>query len=210
MVLGRTVLFASLTLAQSGVWTPAKLSDGNVPEDSLAAREGDCALFEVRVSPAGSVTQVIELAGRPPLTERVTEMVSTWRFEPAIHAGEPIATAVLVAVVARTPSMLGAIPPLPKSPDPIEASSEVPYPKRVVLPPFPPQARFGGVALLEAEIDVAGDVVSSEVVRTSHAFDELSRDALEDWEFHPGAFDGAPVTTRAYFLFSFRAPLTAR
>jgi hypothetical protein len=210
MLLTRTVLAAMLALVQSGTWTPAKLSDGKVPEDPLAAREGDYALFEVRVSPAGTVTQVIELEGRPPLAERIAEIVAAWRFEPATSAGEPIATTVLVGAVARTPTALRAIPPLPKSPDANEASSEVPYPKRIAVPSFPPQARFGGVALLEAEIDAAGKVVSTDVVQTSHAYDELSEDALREWEFHAGAFGGAPVTTRAYFVFSFRAPLTAR
>ena len=60
------------------------------------------------------------------------------------------------------------------------------------------------------QIDESGKVVSTEVVRTSHAFDELSEDALRDWEFNAGAFGGGPVKTRAYFVFSFRAPLTAR
>lgn len=210
MIRATLFVIAMLAMPQSGAWTPAKLVEGDVPEDALRAREGDYASFELRVSAEGVVAELLPLSGRPPLTDQVADIVRTWRFEPAQSAGEAIETSVLVAAVARTPTVLGAIPPLPKSPEPIESSSEVPHPKRVVVPDFPPQARFGGVALVAAEIDDSGNVVSTDVVRTSHAFDELSEDALRRWEFHAGAFGGAAVATRAYFIFSFRAPFTAR
>jgi TonB family protein len=184
-----------------------RLQEGLVPSAPVSGREGGVAILEVHVSAAGSVTDTVELGGVALIAKLMREHVADWRFEPARNeTGEPVPSTVLVAVVNRAPAMVGSIPPLPKTPRPTEASSELPFPERIAMPALPPQAGLPGVVLLEVAVGKDGEVASAEVVRSSDGFDGVALDTIEGWKFGPATRNGAAVTARAYVLFSFRPP----
>jgi TonB family protein len=195
-----------LCTAALGVSLP-KLQDGTVPMDPVSGREGAFTILEVRVSPAGTIAGVTELGGLTAIADLMREHIAGWRFEPARNEGnEPIPSSVLVAVVNRAPALGGAIPPLPKTPRPAEASADIAFPKRIAMPLLPPQASVPGTVLLEVEVREDGSVHSAKAIRSSGGFDGVALDTIESWEFEPATRDGKSVAARAYALFSFRPP----
>lgn len=188
-----------------------KLQEGPVPLEPISGREGAFAILEIHVSAAGTVTDAIELAGATPIAQLMRDNVVDWRFEPARNeSDEAVTSKVLVVVVNRAPALVGSIPPLPKAPRPAEASSELPFPERIVMPELPPQARFPGAVLLEVEIGEDGEVASAQVVRSSGGFDGVALDTIESWRFAPATRNGTAVAARGYVLFGFRPPLRLR
>jgi TonB family protein len=184
-----------------------KLREGTVLEGPVSGREGAFAILEVRVSAAGSVTDAVEIGGAAPIADLLRQHVVEWRFEPARNdRDEPVASAVLVALVNRAPALAGAIPPFPRTPRPAEALAEIPYPERMAMPPLPPQARLPGVVLLEVEVGKDGEVASADVFGSSDGFDGVALDTISSWKFTPATRNGASVAGRAYILFAFRPP----
>jgi TonB family protein len=182
-----------------------KLREGNVPSGPVSGREGAFAILEIQVSARGEVTDAVELGGAAPIADLVRQYVVDWRFEPARNdRDEPVALRVLVAFVNRAPALVGSIPPLPKAPRPAEASSEIPFPERMAMPPLPPQASLPGAVLLEVEIGKDGEVASADVARSSDGFDGVALDTIGSWKFAPATRNGTAVAARAYVLFAFR------
>ena len=81
-----------------------------------------------------------------------------------------------------------------------ESNTEPPVPVRTVPPDYPSQQRRDGVSGLvtvKCTIDVKGDVVEAEVVKSSdHAFDDPAIAALKKWKFKPAKQDGSPVAIK--------------
>ncbi len=201
----KALLLAALTASLP------KLKEGNVPSAHVSGREGAFAILEVQISAAGRVTDAIQLAGAAPIGDLVRQHVVGWRFEPARNErDEPVSSTVLVALVNRAPALGGSIPPLPKTPRPVEASSAIAYPERIAMPPVPPQASQSAVVLLEVEVGKDGDVASADVVGSSDGFDGIALDTIRSWKFAPATRNGATVAARAYVLFAFRPRAACR
>jgi TonB family protein len=184
-----------------------RLQEGRVPSGPVSGREGAFAILEIQISAAGIVTDAVEIGGVAAIADLVRQHVVEWRFEPARNErDEPVASTVLVALVNRAPALVGSIPPLPRTPRPAEASSEIPYPERIAMPPLPPQSSLSGVVLLEVEVGKDGEVAAADVVRSSDGFDGVALDTIESWKFAPATRNGTAVAARAYVLFAFRPP----
>lgn len=196
--LGALALAASLVGSFS--WSPPKLLDGPIPAP-FATGDGAYVAYEVRVSRDGSTSEVTVLGARDSFGSRFREAIASWRFEPT-----EAEASVLVVGLSRSPTLPSAFGPWPRTPHWARASGEIPLPTRIVLPPFPPQATFEGIVLLEVEVDEGGEITEIKVVDASDRFDEVCRDTLMRWEFEPARQGGDPVATRAYVLCNFRTP----
>jgi TonB family protein len=113
---------------------------------------------------------------------------------------------VLVVGVSRSPVLPSALGPLPRTPSYSEHPDDLPLPRRILLPPFPPQARFEGIVLLEVEVDGSGKITATKVVQASNRFDGVCSDTVRRWELEPARHEGDPVATRAYVVCNFRPP----
>jgi TonB family protein len=58
------------------------------------------------------------------------------------------------------------------------------------------------VVLLEGQVDAAGAVTSSRVIRSAAAFDDPARQALQQWRFRP-----ARRAANVYVIFGFPEPI---
>lgn len=210
-----------LAFALSGPWQqtfhPVQFRSGGVPRLPQEAVGGGEVFLEVMVDRAGRVTGIRPLRTTPPYTDLVIDAVRDWRFTPATDMRDaqgrpeqprrtPVASTVLVAGAFRPPALRGptlggrpetVAPPLP----------ETVFPLSTKMPTYPPAARFGGVVLLEALIDRDGALAGVKTVIPAPPFDDAARSALHGWRFRPARREGTAVSTAAYVLFGFRAPV---
>lgn len=194
---GRLALLLALGLASAAPRTPRLLS-GNVPAAPRATVGGGLVLLDVLVGENGSVDSVGTVQETPPFTQPLREAVRGWRFEP----GEGMAH-VLVAALYRPPALLYAgeagSPAAPPA-----TPTDVPFPTKVVPPPYPPTAQGDATVLVEARIGEDGAVSQASIVRSAAGFDEAALEAARRWSFRP-----SPGPVVAYLAFGFRAPVAA-
>ncbi len=88
-------------------------------------------------------------------------------------------------------------------------SSDVAYPISTEMPNYPPQARDGGVVLLEVPLNEAGGVTETRGIASTGGFESASREALAKWRFKGASYRARPVPSTAYVLFGFRPPLSS-
>jgi TonB family protein len=87
-------------------------------------------------------------------------------------------------------------------------SADVAYPSSIQEPPFPPRALAAGVVVIEASVDISGNVASTRVIASSPAFDQAAVDAARRWRFKPARIKGRAMPTYAYLVFGFPQPVT--
>jgi protein TonB len=211
-------LFRAAPGAQAG-FSPARYGSGATP--SLPALTeavgGGQAIFELVISPAGAVTTVTPLRTTPPFTELVARAIGGWQFTPAEDeaigpdgkpAGRaPVPSKVLVAAIYRAPTL--QTPTLGERPRNVaSASTNVPFPSSTAEPPYPVQARSGGVVVIEALVDSTGQVADARVIGSAPPFDSAALDAARQWRFRPAREGGKVIASYVYLVFGFPQPVT--
>ena len=201
--------------AQPLAFTPPRLLKAELP--ALPAPTivgGGDVLIEAIVDRTGALTRPVVLRGTPPYTNMVLEAVATWRFDPAhVRATDGAETTVempvAIAGVFRPPILMNA-PTIGEPPKNFsKPSTDVAYPISTELPNYPPQARDGGIVLLEVALNEAGAITDARGVASTGGFESASREALAKWRFRGGSFRARPVSATAYVLFGFRAPVVS-
>lgn len=81
-----------------------------------------------------------------------------------------------------------------------QTKSDLPVPVRTVAPEYPSELRregIAGIVMVKCTVDEQGNVVSTEVVKSSHqAFEKPAIDALLKWKFKPARQDGAAIAMK--------------
>ena len=210
---------AIVALAQAR-FVPAHYRDGALPQIPFQALGGGEVFLELTVTSTGGVSAVRILRATPPFTETLSQAVRGWRFVPAEEEMEPEAarpgapalqravdSRILVAGLFRPPTL--NTPTLGEPPaDVALASDETPFPLTTVMPAYPPLARDSGTVLVEAHVDLRGDVVEAVAIRSAPPFDAPAIDAARRWKFRPARLHGRSIDTLTYIVFAFRQPVT--
>jgi periplasmic protein TonB len=89
-------------------------------------------------------------------------------------------------------------PPPPAPPTIIHVGGTVRPPQKIVhvAPIYPPIAQMShkeGIVIIEATIDVAGNVVAAKILRSEPLLDQAAVDAVRQWKFTPTLLNGVPV-----------------
>jgi TonB family protein len=199
-------------------YRPARYLGGGPPGLAPMAVGGGEVVLEVSVASTGRVENIKPIRTTPPFTQMLVERVRGWRFAPATEDplgpdGKPagrraVASKVLVAALFRAPTLL--TPTQGETPATVSAASnDVVYPSQMIEPPFPPDARFGGVVMIEARIGPTGIINEARVIASSPPFDEPAMQAARQWRFYPAQIkDNAD--SFAYLVFGFPQPVTGR
>jgi TonB family protein len=207
-VRGLGVLSALLTLFSGTLedYVPPRFLSGEPPRLSPLAAGGGIVVAEARVAPSGIVRELPVIDDAPPFTEEIRRVVRLWRFDPATDGGEAVDSRAAIVALIRAPVLHGGAPPPPRR---VAApSGEVPYPREMPAPVFPPQALYQGVVMMEAEVDEEGAVAYVEVLSPAEGFTELALDAARAFRFEPARRDGAPLRAHAILIFGFAQPVT--
>jgi protein TonB len=94
------------------------------------------------------------------------------------------------------------VPPPPPPPavarEPVRLHAGIDAPRKIsgAAPAYPPLARAvaaQGVVIIEAVIDVNGDVASTKVLRSIALLDAAALDAVRQWKYTPARLNGEPV-----------------
>lgn len=202
------IVCALIALTAQNAFTPARYLAGPLPMVPIQAVGGGEVFLEVRVSEAGRVDEVTALRVTPPFTAPLIAAVKQWQFRPAEEEQRRVRSRVLVAGLFRPPTLntptLGALPV-----DVAEGSAEIPRPAAAAVAPLhPPEALFGGIVLVEVEINAAGVVTKTAVLRSAPPFDGPAVAAARQWAFRPALRQRRPVASVAYIVFGFQQPVT--
>jgi protein TonB len=91
-------------------------------------------------------------------------------------------------------------PPLPqvvsRKPVRLHAGIEAPRKVKDSVPAYPALARSTGaqgVVIIEAIVDINGDVVSAKILRSVPLLDQVAIDAVRQWKYTPARLNGEPV-----------------
>ena len=202
--------------AQPMTFTPPRLLKAelsSLPAANIAG--GGEVLIEATVDRNGALRHPIILRGTPPYVQIVLDAMSLWRFEPARIVGpdgveSAVEMPIAVSAVYRPPVLSNT----PTIGEPVRdwsrPSVEVAYPLSVEMPNYPPQARDGGVVLLEVALNEAGGVTDTRGIVSTGGFESASRDALARWRFKGASYRARPVPSTAYVLFGYRSPSPAQ
>lgn len=221
-MIGVRVIVATLALsvatagyAQSLQFTPPRLLKAELsPLPAPTIVGGGEVLIEAIVDRTGRLTRPIVLRGTPPYTNMVLEAVAAWQFEAARVRGldgvdATVEMPVAIAAVYRPPVLMNA-PTIGEPPkDWSKPSGDIAYPISMEMPNYPPQARDGGVVLIEVALNEAGAVTETRGIASTGGFESASREALAKWRFRGASYRARPVPSTAYVLFGFRSPVVS-
>jgi TonB family protein len=197
----------SVAALQQPSTTPAQYRSGPLPPIPTHAVGGGEVLLEIRVTHSGSVNGVTVLRTTPPFTDLLETAVQAWRFQPAQQDG-PVESAVLVAGVFRPPTV--AAPTLGGVASNVAAPGrEIPFPSKMVTPPYPPRSIDNRAVLVEARVASSGNVTEAKVIGATSGFDSAAVQAARQWVFRPAESTSGPVPSIVYIVFGFRQPVTA-
>src|SRR6185436_14904617 len=89
-------------------------------------------------------------------------------------------------------------PPPPAPPNPVRVGGGIRPPQKLVnvapiYPTIAQQAHREGLVIIEATIDVQGNVVALKVLRSEPLLDEAALTAVRQWKFTPTLLNGVPV-----------------
>jgi hypothetical protein len=220
--LGISVVLGVLTMsaaagvsAQRLTFTPPRLLKADLsplPAPNIAG--GGEVLIEATVDRTGRLIRPNVRRGTPPYTNMVLDAIATWRFEAASVRNvdgrdEAVDMPIAIAAVYRPPVLMNAptIGEVPK--DWSKPSGDLAYPIATEMPNYPPNARDGGVVLLEVTLNDAGAIAETRSIASTGGFESAARDALSRWRFKGGMYRSRPVPTTAYVLFGFRQPVVS-
>jgi TonB family protein len=200
--------------AQRLEFTPPRLLNAELsPLPAANVAGGGEVIVEAIVDRTGKVTRPTVVRGTPPYTNMVLEAVVRWQFQPARVRGldgadTAVEMPVAIAAIYRAPALNA--PTLGEAPkDWSKPSSDVAYPLSMEMPSYPPQARDGGVVLLEVALNDVGAITGIRGIASTGGFESASREAITKWRFRGGSYRARQVATTAYVLFGFRAPVVS-
>jgi TonB family protein len=203
-------------------FVPARYRSGALPAVQVRAVGGGEVYLDVKVDATGAVTRVSVLRATPPFTDPVVDAVRGWQFAPAedslddrsgslviTERRQAVESDVFVAAVFRPPTI--NTPTLGEGPRDIGSPAEgSPFPQSTVPPLYPANALFDGVALIEADVKVDGQLGAARVLRSAPPFDDAALQAMRGWTFRPARVRGRLVPSAAYVVFAFRQPVTTQ
>ena len=111
----------------------------------------------------------------------------------------------IVDGVSGVPGGLGTLEPTPPAPPPpprpteaVRLHSGITAPQKVInvapiYPSLAQQTHVQGVVIIEATIDVNGNVVEAKVLRAAPLLEEAALTAVRQWKFTPALLNGVPI-----------------
>jgi TonB family protein len=194
---------------------PPKAIDTPAPTAPPGTDIAPALVVELVVSKTGEVTSAKVLSGDEALAASVEEAALTWRFEPALRDGAPVAAKIRMRVELRLPELA----PPKKTDTPNPPPTNVPeVPSANAVPAAPPPTAAGEAPV---EVTVRGtrplaphvELLSAEIREMPGAFG----DAFRAIEALPGVtpvlsgvpyfvIRGAPPGNTGYFLDGIRVP----
>lgn len=189
-------------VAAAATTSPPRLVAAEVRAAPFNVQSGGIAACDVSIDEQGSVASAEVVQDVAPYGALLGEDVRSWRFEPALEDGRPVASQVLVLGFFRPPELTFAAPENPRYKTTV-APDEIPWPTSVAVPAYPPNAVGSGKVVLEADVSDEGAVTRTRVLTPASAFDGAAVEAVQKWVFRPAQRGNREVPSRAFMVLSF-------
>ncbi|HYK90052.1 MAG TPA: energy transducer TonB [Acidobacteriota bacterium] len=165
-----------------------------------AAQTGGTAVFAVQFD-AGSVRNITTLFGQEPFLSSGKQDLTEWKFAPG-DSGK-----ALVVICYRRPELF-PVGGTTQDLSPSEVMSDLPFPKEVVEPAYPPNTVVQGGVVLLLEVAKDGSIGRIEPVKQLGPLTQASIQAVKEWKFEPASDrKGNAVSSQVYAVLVFRTPL---
>lgn len=185
------------------------------PEAAREAGVSGVVILEAMIEADGSVSNLKVLRSIPELDQAAINAVRQWRYTPTLLNGQPVRVVMTVTVnftlrargaqpderaeAVRVDGLRNRVSGRPAA-DPVEiprVGGEVRAPVKVrnVNPAYPRDAmdaNVSGVVIMEATLDVEGNVTDVQVVRSVPMLDQAAIDAVRQWKYAPAVVNGQP------------------
>jgi len=200
---------------------PTKIKDVRpvYPESARAAGLQGVVIVEALIDTDGTVaTAKVIRSVSDDIDLAAIDAVEQWAFTPTLLNGRPTQVIMTVTVNftlsdgTQPPPPVGGVPPPPPPPpappappsawpvgeQAVRVGGNIKAPIKIkdVRPVYPQdaqEARITGIVILEAVIDVDGNVSDARVIRSVAMLDDAARDAVMQWKFAPTMLNGVPV-----------------
>lgn len=185
---------------------PQKIYDvrPQYPAAAQAAAVQGVVLVELTIGTDGRVQDARVTRSIPVLDQAALDAVRQWQYQPTIvdGAATPVITTVAVQFRLVPPAAdsagRGGQPTAQPPVAPVRVGGNISQPARTtyVRPEYPPDAQAAnvqGVVILEATIDIKGQVRDLRVLRSIPLLDQAAIDAVRQWEYTPTLLNGVAV-----------------
>ena len=167
-------------------------------------------ILDVNLSSEGHIEKVDVLRNPGSMVPPAIFAVKGWKFSPASANGGPETSAMTVAFVYR-PANYGvkAVPPREFSPVvPPESDHDYVPPGVVAVdyPDYPVNAIGWGSVIIQVMLNDAGEIDSTQVLRTQEPFTKFGLETLKRWRFRPATLHGKPIKSSLAIAFIFQTP----
>lgn len=166
-------------------------------------------VLRVSLSAKGEVTDIQVLRNPGSMVSAAESSVKTWRFKPAVEAGQSVGSEMTVVFVYRPGDYGGSKATLSKpftAMQPQENSDGF-SPAGILsvsYPEYPVNSVAWGSVIVEANLDKSGLVKETETVRAQEPFTHSALEALKKWRFSPATRRGKPVDSSVAIAFVFQ------
>src|SRR5262245_24581681 len=191
----------SLSLLLAALLVPTSARPPAYPPNAV---EGGAVVAALTIV-SGSVTQVDVLTGDEPFSGVARTALAAWRFRPEVVRARTIA---VVCFRNPTPLTVAGMGEYTFSAATRTGPKGLPFPTRVVEPPYPADAAGEGSAVLNLKLGARGEVLGVEPVTGRGALAEACKGTVSRWSFAPASDpQGRPVAAEALVVCVFRTPV---
>jgi len=171
-----------------------KQVDPIYPPVARQARVEGVVILEAETDIFGRVQNTKVLRSIPLLDQAAIDAVRQWVYEPLMIENKPRGCVFTVTVRLQLDG--GGGKPAPG--EPLKITGDVKGPKVIkrVDPVYPEEARKArveGTVILEATIDVKGQVQNVRILRSIPLLDQAAIDALRQWVYEAPIINGKPI-----------------
>jgi TonB family protein len=166
------------------------------------AVNGETVVARLQFSP-GAPTSVRILTGGGAFADSARSALEDWKFAPDQKG------TVIAVVQFRNPNYYST-GPTTRNLEPFRSDALSAYPKSVVDATYPANSLGQGAVIIRLNVDSAGTVSDTEVIRPAGDLTDASLAAVRQWRFYPAKdSNGRSEAANVYAVLVFRMPVNA-
>jgi TonB family protein len=176
-------------------------------------------VLDVSIGDDGSISKIESLRNPGAMLGAIEPVVRNWKFQAALAGRKARASRITVAFVYRPGNLPtfgaapteGFTPVIPSAHEDDSGRGNVPVGIfAFAYPEYPVNSVASGSVVLQATIDVEGNVKNVDVLHGMANFNRFALAALKNWRFQAATVRGRSVTSNIIVAFIFQPPPSSK